>query len=61
MFIPAFGQPAGFDFFVLLTRISLLGNRDERCVVDLAAAGLEALAAEVCLEHLEEAASRGVV
>ncbi len=54
IFIPALGQPAGFDFFVLLTGIALLGNRDESCVDDLAAAGLEALGAEVCLEHLEE-------
>jgi hypothetical protein len=30
------------------------GNWDESCDDDLAAAGLEALGAEVCLEHLEE-------
>ena len=29
-------------------------DRDESCIDDLAAAGLEALGAEVCLEHLEE-------
>jgi len=35
----------GYDFFILLTGIALLGNRDESCVDDLAAAGLEALGA----------------
>ena len=54
VFIPALRQPPGFDFFVLLAGIALLGNRDESRINDLATAGLEALGAEVGLKHLEE-------
>jgi hypothetical protein len=54
IYLTAFGQPAGFDFFVLLTGIAFQGNWDESCVDDLPAAGLEALGAEVCLKHLQE-------
>ena len=39
---------------LLLRRSLRLGNRDERCVDDLAAAGLESLEADVYLEHLEK-------
>ncbi len=39
IFIPALGQPTGFDFRVLVSRIPLLGNWDKSCVNDLSTAG----------------------
>ena len=54
VFIPAFRQPPGLDFFVLLTGIALLGNRDKSRIDDLTTTGLETLGAEVSLKHLEE-------
>jgi hypothetical protein len=54
VFIPALRQPSGFDFFVLLAGIALLGDRDESRVNDLTTTGLETLRAQVSLKHLKE-------
>jgi len=62
VFIPAFRQPPGFDFFVLLAGIALLllrrslrqGNRDKSRIDVLTTTGLETLGTEVRLKHLEE-------
>ena len=54
VFIPALRQPSGFDFFVLLAGIALLGDRDESRVNDLTTTSLETLRAQIRLKHLEE-------
>jgi hypothetical protein len=62
VFVPAFRQPAGFDFFVQLKGIALLllcrnlrlGNRNESRISDLTTTDLETLGAQVCIKHLKE-------